>query len=179
MEYRRDPARFQPQKTCSICGNIVILRKTKFSLGCMIWGIFFWWPVALVLLMHHFLLKGKTQCPVCEYDASKNISVRANATAISDSFRVNQEAAAEEYQGKIVVVSGEIKETGKTLLGLLLVINGAENGLDIRCELNAVANESRLRSYSTGDQITIIGTVTRAAPEGILFMATQILPESG
>ena len=173
MESKRDS-----EIACSICGNIVILQKTKFSLGCMIWGIIFWWPVALVLLIHHFLLKRTTQCPVCQYDTSKNVSVRAEATALSDSFRVNREAATEEYRGKVVIVSGEIKETGKTLLGLLLVINGAENGLDIRCELNAGANESRLRSYSNGDQIMIIGTVTRAAPEGILFMATQILPES-
>jgi len=173
MEAKRDS-----EIACSICGNIVILRKTRFSLGCMIWAILFWWPVALVLLIHHLLFKRTTQCPVCQYDTSKNVSVRAEAAALSDSFRVNREAATEEYRGKVVIVSGEIKETGKVLLGLLLVINGAENGLDIRCELNAEANESRLRSYSIGDRIMIIGTVTRAAPEGILFMATQILPES-
>ena len=170
MESKRDP-----EIACSICGNIVILRKTKFSLGCMIWGIIFWWPVAIVLLLHHFLMKRTTQCPVCEYDTSKNVSVRVEATALSDSFRVNREAAAEKYQGKVVIVSGEIKETGKTGLGLLLVINGAENGLDMLSDLHA-DNDRTLQSYSVGDHITIIGTDTRAAPEAVLFVGTRILP---
>ena len=170
MESKRDL-----EIACSTCGNIVILRKTKFSLGCMIWGIIFWWPVAIVLLLHHFLMKRTTQCPVCEYDTSKNVSVRVEATALSDSFRVNREAAAEKYRGKVVIVSGEIKETGKTGLGLLLVINGAENGLDIRCDLHA-DNDRTLQSYSVGDHITIIGTDTRAAPEAVLFVGTRILP---
>lgn len=138
---------------CTICGNIVLPFKPRRNEPAQGGGLF-------------DELLGRTRCcPVCRYVVytKKLESVRITSRQLGSECQADENLFTSQYKGKVLIVTGVIKDIGKPVFGWPYVdLDGGEGEkLGIHCQFkeNVLREEAtyHLRQYVVGDTVTAIG----------------------
>ena len=168
---------------CPICGNTVYPVKRSADFGCLTalgcFACLVGWiaiPIALVLLLVSNFRKP-SQCPVCKYDvfSRKLESIRLTSTFLLSEYEADTRMADAQFRGKVLIITGSVLASGKAGIGPYVDLAGdGENR--VYCALPSGV-ERKMELYAVGDRITVIGTVNRQGPQGLLFTCRDILHE--
>ena len=85
-----------------------------------------------------------------------------NAPALIDAYQENELKADNTYQGKLIVVKGNIDDLGKDILDdvYISLADDEQYSFDsVRCTLKDEKEISKAAELSKGDEIYILGTV--------------------
>lgn len=92
--------------------------------------------------------------------SEQTVSHNVSANQLYREYESNEVAADRKYKGKIVVVSGVIRDIGKDILDNAYVVIGGEGFLDgVQCTFEK-PDETSLASLSKGQRVTIKGFVS-------------------
>jgi hypothetical protein len=90
---------------------------------------------------------------------AKPASFTLSADGLYAEYKSNEVAADQKYRGKIVVVSGVIRDIGKDIMDNAYIVIGGSGFLDgVQCTFTKV-EESSVARLSKGQRVTVKGEV--------------------